>query len=530
MPEIVLFKGDRPVFRTALYSTTYTIGRLINNDLSIPDDTISRVHARIINDGGRYRLEDLSSIGTFVDGCRVGAATDLKEGSRIQMGGWSLQFSFENSADDQPTKVMGAGESTKIIPDTRDHTSAATRPLKVTWTDRAGKLSHRTLQAASTVGSDAQCDLVFKDDYISGRHLIVEPSGSQWLVRDLGSTNGTLVWGAKICEICVTEGLEVQIGQGRLNFSYRQDNQSRPASFYGMITNSKNMLMVLERVRKIARTDYSVLIHGESGTGKELMAQAIHQLSLAQQGPYIVLNCGTLPADLIESELFGHEKGSFTGAVGRKIGAFEAAHGGTLFLDEIGELLLELQAKLLRMLENKTFRRVGSHREEVANVRVIAATNRDLRGMVEQGRFREDLYFRLMIVPVVIPPLRDRPEDIELLADYFLRNGTGVAKKLSDEALRKLKRHAWAGNIRELKNVLIRALVFSEADTLSADEIDLIPTLNKDGASLNLIESERQKIMQALEITQGNKAHAADLLGIAKSTLFNKLKDYKLSL
>jgi two-component system nitrogen regulation response regulator GlnG len=293
----------------------------------------------------------------------------------------------------------------------------------------------------------------------------------------------------------------------------------------------RETIALLERV---ARTEVTVTLVGETGAGKDVLASAVHAESPRSSGPFVVFDCGAVAANLAESELLGHERGAFTGAVTTHAGAFERANGGTLFLDEIGELPLDLQPRLLRSLENRAVRRVGGTQYRPVDVRVIAATNRDLGAAVAAGRFRQDLYFRLAGAVVTVPALRDRIEDIPLLVQRLLRDLGRGDVSLTDEAFRVLGEHPWPGNVRELKNMLSCALAMLEGAVLDANDLRFV-TLGKGGAleqlplgGIRLTHLERVAIKQTLEQVQGNKSDAARALGIAVSTLYEKLKRHGL--
>ncbi len=295
-----------------------------------------------------------------------------------------------------------------------------------------------------------------------------------------------------------------------------------------------------EKIRLAGPTTATVLIRGESGVGKELVAAAIHQCSPRRDGPMLCINCAALSPTLLESELFGHEKGAFTGATDRKLGKFEAADGGTLMLDEIGEMSAETQAKFLRVLEGHKFERVGGSIAIQTDVRVVAATNRDLQAMVREGKFRQDLYYRLHVVEVVVPPLRKRGDDVLLIAEYFLdrfnREMNRKIESISDSAKRKLTSYDWPGNVRELKNVIERAVVLNTKDTI--EESDLLlsssmgpatvgeTTVNESDIEITLADLEQHHIERVLRHTAGNKSRAATILGIERSTLDRKLKKF----
>jgi two-component system response regulator FlrC len=307
------------------------------------------------------------------------------------------------------------------------------------------------------------------------------------------------------------------------------------------ITRDPCLLEVLQMARQVARSTATVLIQGESGTGKELLAAFIHRHGLHPEAPYVAVNCAALPENLAESELFGHEKGAFTGAVTRKVGKFELAQKGTLVLDEIGEMPLPLQAKLLRALQERAIDRVGGALPVAVEARVVAITNRDLAQAAAAGAFREDLYFRVNVVPLVIPPLRERPDDIPLLADHFLARFSAQSgkapRRFSEEAVELLCRHEWKGNVRELENRVERALLLSEGDLILPRHLGLAPRIDaRGGANAAMVlrpgttvwEMERQLIMGTLAELDQNRTRAAEQLGISIRTLRNKLREYRM--
>lgn len=286
---------------------------------------------------------------------------------------------------------------------------------------------------------------------------------------------------------------------------------------------------VLEQVRTVAPTNSTVLIEGETGTGKELIANAIHGQSSRCNGPFVKLNCAAIPADLLESELFGHERGAFTGAVAQRTGRFEAAHGGTLFLDEIGDLPLQLQTKLLRVLQGQEFERVGSTCTRRVDVRVVAATNQDLAGLIAEKQFRMDLYYRLNVFPISLPPLRRRREDIPMLVAYFVQKfGERMSKqivRISGNAMEILMSYPWPGNIRELQNVIERAVILSKNDVLQPPALPVGTLVRTEPVTLD--EAERDHILKALEESNwvvGGASGAAARLGVKRTTLIDKMR------
>lgn len=310
-----------------------------------------------------------------------------------------------------------------------------------------------------------------------------------------------------------------------------------------IVGDSQAMATILERVRRVAGSESTVYIHGESGTGKELVARAIHKASPRASGPFVKVNCSALAEGLLESELFGHEKGAFTGAHKRRLGRFELAEGGTIFLDEIGDIQPATQLKLLRVLQEREFERVGGEETLKADVRVVTATHRDLREEVAKGSFREDLFYRLHIIPVELPPLRERREDVPALARHFVEKlaerTRSQARRIGEDAMALLTRYEWPGNVRELENVIEHALVFARGESIGVE--DLPPALGggtqmAEGMDLSAVEAsslpevlealERSLIVAALEKAQGVKAETARLLGIKSSALYYKLEKY----
>jgi DNA-binding NtrC family response regulator len=326
-----------------------------------------------------------------------------------------------------------------------------------------------------TLGSGAGCDVVLADPTISRRHLVVEPREESVILRDVGSTNGSYVQGSRFHELTLGFGTEVTIGQTVLKYVPTEealDVAPSDEEVYGSLVGRDPKLRKLFRLLgDVANSDATVLIEGETGTGKELFAEEIHRHSPRRGGPFVVFDCGAVPKELIESALFGHVKGAFTGAITDRAGAFEEAEGGTLFLDEIGELAPEVQPAMLRVLDKHAVRAVGGTSYNQVSVRVIAATNRNLRAEIAAKRFREDLYYRLAVVRMHVPPLRERPEDITLLVEYFAKQFRGGEPvEISREEMDRLRRHNWPGNVRELRNVIERACTLSHGPQLEIDE------------------------------------------------------------
>ena len=326
-----------------------------------------------------------------------------------------------------------------------------------------------------------------------------------------------------------------------------REEWSRRYGFPRIIGESDTIKRAVAETQRVAQTEATVLLLGESGTGKELFALAVHHLSNRRDKPFVAINCAAIPETLIENELFGHERGSFTGASDRRQGKFELASDGTVFLDEIGELPLAVQGKLLRAIEEKMIDRIGGRAPVPVNVRVVAATNRDLQAAVENGEFRRDLFFRIAVFPLEIPPLRDRGDDIVMLAKHFAtllgKELRGREASLSETALAALRAHTWPGNVRELENAIERACILTDTMVLQPADLGLMGRGHEESAALRAIDLsgtlsevgqralrfvERNKILAALTTNSGNKSRTAEELGVSYKTLLTKIRDYKL--
>ena len=388
------------------------------------------------------------------------------------------------------------------------------------------------------IGSHQSNDFVLSDPTVSRFHceLWLDDEGAR--VRDLGSRNTTRVDGVRVTEGWLRNGSLLRVGRTVLRFDVGQKRNrlavSEKQEFGTMVGVSVALRTVFAQLEKASQKDVTVMVEGETGTGKEEAAASIHQCSPRAEGPFVVVDCGAIPPNLLESELFGHEAGAFTGAQGRRIGAFEEASGGTIFLDEIGELPLEMQPSLLRVLERREVRRVGSNNYVPVDLRVVAATNRELRREVSAGRFREDLYYRLAVIRVVLPPLRSRPEDIPMLVERILstlRVDDETAVRLrSPEFVAGLRNGAWPGNVRELRNYLERCTVFEDTEGMPAEAVaDLSrivdPSLPYAEARRRVLEQFEGSYAQALvDLHGGNVSKAAREAGMGRSYLHRLLR------
>ena len=393
------------------------------------------------------------------------------------------------------------------------------------------------------IGSHARCHMIIDDPTVSRFHCEIRMDQGAARLRDTGSRNGTVVDGVRIIESYVRSGSTIRLGRTVLRFELglesnrlRMSSNTRFGLLAGQSTRMRQVFAYLERA---AATDATLLLEGETGTGKTAAARSVHQESQRREGPFVMVDCGAIPATLLESELFGHEKGAFTGAGARRIGAFEEASGGTLFLDEIGELPADLQPKLLGALENRTVRRLGANAMVPIDVRVIAATNRDLRTEINTGGFRSDLYFRLAVIKVEMPALRQRPEDMDAVARQVLSSlGADQARidaLLAPQLIEQLRGSAWPGNIRELKNYLERCLVFDDVMPLEntpADD-DGMPVYASlpyaDAKQRALGHFERAYLEELLRRHDGKVADAAQAAEIDRTYFYRLLRRHGLN-
>ncbi|MGZ3457029.1 MAG: sigma 54-interacting transcriptional regulator [Archangium sp.] len=400
-------------------------------------------------------------------------------------------------------------------------------------------------------GAHPTNDLVLAEDRTASRHHFeILHTERGWLLVDRHSTNGTFLEGRRIERAYLSSGSQIRAGSSSLIFTPIDEEVTvepdREGELCGLVGQSVEMRQVFGLIKKIAPMDVSVIIGGETGTGKELVARALHELSGRKKGPWVVLDCGAIPPHLIESELFGHEKGAFTGAVAARPGAFERAHGGTLFLDELGELRLELQPKLLRVLENREVRRVGGNDVMEVDCRVIAATHRDLVKEIAAGHFREDLFFRLSVIHLQLPPLRERREDLPLILERALGDPEVLArhgrKRISPDSLSLLMSYAWPGNVRELMNVLSHVLAFSEGEHVLPEHLP--PRVRgqaregplpfnehltfKDAKEQLLENFEREYVTRVLTRCEGNLSRAARESGLHRKSIERLVKKYQL--
>ena len=533
MPELAFFRHGEELLRVALGDET-TIGRSADCDVCLPDPSLSRVQASVERRPEGFFLRDRSGNGTRVGDADVDEAR-LTTGAELAFGTWRALFREEGTEAPDATAVRGL-TGIRTLP------TPAPAPMRLRVRDRGRERLVPLPDAGVSVGSLPGNDVVLDDPFVSGRHLRIDRPAGRWEVADLGSTNGTLLGGVRVYRCELPPGLPLTVGDSEMVLEPGAAREGRlPGSYEGMFSVDPGMRRVFDLVDRIAPASESVVILGETGTGKELVARALHARSPRRDGPFIPVNCAAIPETLMESELFGHEKGAFSGAERQRKGAFEEADGGTLFLDEIGEMALDLQAKLLRALESGEVKRVGSSRPIQVSVRVLSATHRDLSAQVRAGRFREDLFFRLCVVPLNVPPLRARQGDVRALAQRFLDAAAprGLQLAWSEEALRRLETYDWPGNVRQLRNVVQRALLLrGEGSVLPASAVtfeDLRPSSGPGGddatlylPGLTMEDVEREAIRLSLRRHRGRRSAVVRELGIAKSTVMKRIAQWKL--
>ncbi|MEQ1566236.1 MAG: sigma 54-interacting transcriptional regulator [Myxococcota bacterium] len=567
-----------------------TIGRAAGNDLVLDDPMVQPTHANLMRQGATYTLSQVDKVGElYVNGRRQRSAT-LQEGDKVLLGGWQLTFA-EGEPKEEPAGAPGdklpldlleslVELSGEMMRDTAPERLFATMLARLVALTRAEKGfvivmqdGERHLAASHNVANET-LDITRVSDSIVNQvvehlqPLIVSDAGSDnrfaraKSVIDLRLSSvmcvpliyrkdllGVLYLGNDSITDLFTERdlslLKVYAAQASIIVYHalqlnqlRVDNknlrsQLQAASQGEMIGTCPPMRQVFQVLRRVAPRDLSVLILGETGTGKELVAREVHRLSNRRDRTFVAINCGAIPENLLESELFGHRKGSFTGAVTDKVGKVEAAHNGTLFLDEIGEMPMNLQVKLLRVLQERVIERVGDLEGRAVDIRVVAATHKDLAEMIRDGKFREDLYYRLNEMTVGLPPLRDRGDDVVVLAQYFLnlyREQYGAkARGFTNQALLAMKNYYWPGNVRELENRLKKAVIMSDRALLNPDDLGLQEGQKREIKALAEAEEDFkvEYIRKALDLNNWNKAQTARDLGIDARTVFRYIEKFK---
>jgi transcriptional regulator with GAF, ATPase, and Fis domain len=578
VPCIIVYpaKGTRAKVHP-IYSPLITIGSSLKADVPLEDSPLAPLHARLAFDGRKYTLSLLEGRNAFVVGARKVTRAELADGDYIFLEGRLLQFVQEEPREEASVKapdIIGRlQEFTLLLMEEKDANRLTEELLAriiqvvdadhgflfVLDKDRVALQARKNLQGPD---QDPFSDSVIRRVMETRSGLLLHDAGQEgefsaarsvvdFRLRSVlcvpmlfrGELLGVIHLGndsragafnqesLETAQLFATQGAGLVRNaldrQELLATNRRLEETLHEIRFGRIVGSSKGMLEVFRRIERFAPSDFSVLITGETGVGKELIARELHERSRRAAGPFVPLNCSAIPENLFESELFGHVKGAFTGAAQNRKGRFQEANGGTLFLDELGELGQGLQAKLLRAIEERKITRVGSSQEEDVDLRIVAATNRDLARDVGDNRFREDLYYRLKVLTIHVPPLRERPEDLPLIAGYILQRAArteGLPQtQFSPEALEAMKTHLWPGNVRELQNRIKRALVLADGNRITAADLEL-----EAGLVLPLKEAldtyRATYIRSVLERCGGNRTEAARILGLDPRTIFRYLE------
>ena len=524
MAQLLFYRGDEKLIEYRLSGGRTSIGRADSCDVALPGDAISRTHCFIVQRDGAYEVIDRSRHGITVDGRPVKRAM-LADGTELGVGGFRVTLRTEQSTPAPTAEVIPDRGHERVMD--ADNNGVVVERVVLVVESGPDEGSRKVLKKSRMSVGRRMSDLRFSDTLVTEDHCYLRVALGRVMVEP--GKGAVYIDGARVRAITPLYADEtLRLGANVLRIERSLDEEVPFAkTFGGMVGECQMMLSVFGVLRRMAAHHFPVLITGESGTGKELAAKGIHEHSMRASGPFVAVNCGAIQGDLFESELFGHEKGAFTDAKDRKDGAFHAADGGTLFLDEIGELPMSAQVKLLRCLESGEIRRVGSTSVDYPDVRVLAATNRDLCHEVREGRFREDLFFRLNVLSVDLPPLRARKGDLKLLSKV-ITDGLHAEAHVTESALEVLRAHSWPGNVRELRNVLTRAYVMNgvriEPGALHFHALSSVEaTSSRLPDKGTLKDAERDFIESTLDRHDGNRSAAARELGVARSTLHYKM-------
>ncbi len=534
-------RGDK-MFGYATDKIRILIGRGSKCDIQLSDPCFSREHCCLHLKNKDWILENLSSNG-IIDEISQNIIHKIKvvNKSRIRLNrAYSMEVETLPVLPEPSEKTLVTKENaTQIISVNSNSQNIVLGKAQILSIDSRGQAICKDLsQTSICLGNHEANDIVLNSKNVSQFHARIDFIHNRFRLTDLDSTNGTFVNDIRATQVDLPAQAKIQIGSHELQFCIKETEIPLPSStsdcFMGLLSRDKKMKRLFSMAETLAETLAPVFIQGETGTGKELLAKAIHRLSDRAAGPFIAINCATLPKELIESELFGHEKGAFTGAHTARVGAFEAAHHGTLFLDEIGELELPLQAKLLRALEGGEIKKVGSSIPIQTSVRIISATHQDLKYRINQGDFREDLYFRLVVVPLTLPPLRERISDLDILIPHFLKEMNWNIK-IEPAVYIALKKYSFPGNIRELKNILQRARAeyhLQETHDTSSGILQLKYfhflkdiSLYRQPSTANQ-KMEKATMKRLLEAHRFNQSKVAKIMKLPISTFHDKLRRY----
>jgi two-component system, NtrC family, response regulator HydG len=530
MAYLVFYRRGQELMRVSLDRPRVTIGRSSGADVVVPDPSVAPLQAEVVKDGEGYTLADLSGKRTRV-GEELVLRRRLEDGVALGIGGYHVAFREVLEDIGGPTSkidTLASGEGGSALP--KDIFVLAQEvgggaPLQV------------SLGSGVTIGAASAVGLRLEHPTVSGKHARLTRQDGRLLLTDVGSRNGVWLNGMRLYETELPLGVRFRVGPFDVWAASASDaaRSAHAEDFEGILSQDPVMRTMFAQIDRLAQSNAAVVVTGETGTGKELVARAVHRRSKRASAAFIPVNCGAIAHELMEAELFGHEKGAYTGAVSDRLGALSEADGGTIFLDEIAELPKDLQPKLLRAVELGEIKPVGASRPGHVDVRYICATHRNLAAEVKAHRFREDLFYRLAVTTLQLPPLRQRKGDLTLLWSHFVEMlAPGQKLKLSDGARKRLEEHRWPGNVRELRNVAQRALLTSTSSELGPQHI-LFDEAGSGAQSdqidphgMTLEQIEAAAIGAVLRETRGNRRLAAKQLGIAKSTLLKKIGDYGL--
>ena len=522
MGTLVFSVRNQRLFECKLSSQHISIGRSDTCDVALPGEGLSRQHCTLSRRGHRWMLTDTSKHGTFMGEERV-TKRILGYGETFQIGPYAVSLQQATDSAEETVSVFSPKHHEFIVA-CDDSLLIERAILKVVYGPEEGRAIELT-QIENKVGGQGSHVIVMDDSLMVDHFAVVVTRGRPMVIPKNGPV---FLDGHRLLGITPIYPDDVLcVGQSKFTIQSATAEESQPETdcFGSMIGETKIMQQTFGRLKMFASHDFPVLITGESGTGKELAAKGLHDHSLRSTGSFVAINCASIPENLVESELFGHEKGSFSGAHAKRDGAFHQAHRGTLFLDELGDLPLAVQTKLLRVLESGEIRRVGAQKPEFPDVRIVAATNRDVGNMVAQKLFREDLLFRLQVLAVELPPLRERKADILRIAEHICAS-LGTKCTMSSRVKNMLWDYPWPGNVRELRNVLSRAFVLSGGD-IETEHIEVFSHAFSQDIEPELLDN-RAFLERALLRCDGNKSKTARELGIPRTTLVYKMKKYGL--
>ena len=503
--ELCLLRGSEVIQTFPLETRAVEVGSSADCDISVHDPAVAHRAFLVVPRGGTLHVYDLVASPGLSCRSTMALGRELRLGAGYML---ARRKRPEGAAAPLRTERLRRG------------LLGAARPIALVTGRGQSARAFPLLDAPLSIGASSHNGLALPDRAVSRFHCRIEPAADAVVVRDLGSTNGTWVDGNRVQRLPLRAGAIVRVGRTELLVTGSSPSEAGPNGV--LVARSPSVIALMAEVDRIASVPWPALVRGETGVGKELVARALHQRGPRRKAPFVALNAGGLPRELIESELFGHERGAFTGAIQSHRGAFEQADGGTLFLDEVAELPAALQTRMLRVLETWRVRRVGSETSRSVDVRLVCATHRDLRRMVHQGDFRADLYYRIHRLVIDIPPLRRRLEDVAPLAEHFL---TGIAahlgeKRLTTESLARLRTHAWPGNVRELRNTLELASIHADGANVEVEHVERALRRLCNSA----VQVDTGVLREVLEAHRGNLSATARALGLPRSTLRDRLR------